>query len=172
VSLPRSKVDKIFARLLVRYGAAWIRMWEGVDMELVASDWARELHGVSSDSLAYALSHLPPERPPTVAQFLEIALKRQPVASVPKLGAPKADPRRVAEALERMSRAVADREPRQWAYDLQERERRGEHMSSVQKQMWREAIARDESESIAGEFTAIPADSLPPAMRPYEEVGQ
>ena len=31
-------IDAIFAKLAVRYGATWLRQWEGVDMNLVKSD--------------------------------------------------------------------------------------------------------------------------------------
>ena len=38
-------VDRIFTRLLARYGSAWIRAYEGVDEKLLKGDWADQLAG-------------------------------------------------------------------------------------------------------------------------------
>lgn len=69
--LPSSWVDSLFARLSVRYGAAWLRMWEGIDIAAVKADWAKELgeFATTPDAIAYGLDHLPTERPPNVSQF-------------------------------------------------------------------------------------------------------
>ena len=67
-------IDAIFAKLAVRYGATWLRQWEGVNMNLVKSDWGSELSGFARnlEPLRYALRNLP-ERCPNVVQFRAIA---------------------------------------------------------------------------------------------------
>jgi len=44
-SLPEAWVDSLFARLAARYGAAWLRMWDGIPLDAVKADWAAELAG-------------------------------------------------------------------------------------------------------------------------------
>ena len=84
-------VERIFARLMVRYGVAFLRKWDGIDLELVKQDWARRLGGFSDNSaaLAFGLEHLP-ELPPTVDQFAEICRKGPGRPSLKKLAAPVA----------------------------------------------------------------------------------
>lgn len=138
-------VDRIHARILVRYGAAWLRMWEGIDQEAVKADWAEELDGLSADSLAYALDHLPPDRPPTVAQFKAIALARVPAAA-PALPAPKADPARVAEIVSGIARPAGYRHPKQWARDLLDRQKSGERIPIAHLTMARAALEFEPAE--------------------------
>lgn len=67
-------IDAIFDKLAVRYGAEWLRLWDGADMPFVKADWAEELSGYANnlEPLRYALRHLP-ERCPNVGQFKKIA---------------------------------------------------------------------------------------------------
>jgi hypothetical protein len=74
--LPLQTVDRIFARLLVRYGSAWLRTWEGIDEAAVKADWANELRGASNAAILHALGNLPPDRPPTVGQFRLLCINR------------------------------------------------------------------------------------------------
>lgn len=69
--LPSSWVDSLFARLQVRYGAAWGRMWEGIDIEAVKDDWSAELAGYANrpEAIQHGLAHLPVDFPPNVKQF-------------------------------------------------------------------------------------------------------
>ncbi len=96
-TLPAGWVDSLFARLQVRYGSAWTRMWEGVDLNAVKADWAEELAGLANapESIKHALAHLPIDRPPNVGQFraLCIAAPSKFVA----LPAPDMPPERKAE---------------------------------------------------------------------------
>lgn len=77
-ALPAHLIDSLFARLQVRYGAAWLRQWEGVDITAVKADWARELAGFAGnlDAIAHALDHLPRDRPPLVGQFRDLCIAR------------------------------------------------------------------------------------------------
>lgn len=87
--LPSSWVDSLFARLQVRYGASWGRMWEGLDIAAVKSDWAAELAGYANrpEAIKHGLNHLPVDFPPNVKQFA-LLCRGAPVAMAPKLAAP------------------------------------------------------------------------------------
>lgn len=140
MSLPDSWVDRIFSRLAVRYGAAWLRMWEGIPIDAVKADWALELHTMSGESIGYALEHLPPDRPPNVVQFKALCLSRPP-SGVPALPAPRGPiPHEVAEKLKEIGKAHRDCPPRAWARHLRDREAAGEKLSTAQRAMWREAL--------------------------------
>jgi hypothetical protein len=69
MALPDSWLDHLFGRLAVRYGDAWLRKWDGVQMSAVRADWAQVLDGVNGDAIAYGLQYLPAEYPPTAAAF-------------------------------------------------------------------------------------------------------
>lgn len=158
-------VDAIHARMLVRYGSKWISMFQSVDMELVKADWASELSGLSGAAIKHGLENLPPEFPPTVAQF-KAACLRAPEPAFKRLDAPKADPARVAAELKRMQEMQRGVKPLQWAYTLQERERQGQHLSAAQRASWRLALQGHSDASIGGSFAPVSADALPPGMRP------
>lgn len=96
-------VDSLFARMLVRYGAGWTRMWEGIAIDAVKADWADQLGRMPEYAILYALDYLPIDRPPTAAAFRAIC-QRAPVPSRPLL----AEPKPTEEQKERASRIVAD----------------------------------------------------------------
>lgn len=164
-TLPDSWVDALFARLSVRYGAKWLRMWEGIDLDAVKADWATELGGFSdrSGAIKYALDNLPAEFPPTAAQFKAIAV-RVPYYVPPALPEPKADPKIVAQALSALTLGTSGN-PKAWAYRLQEREKQGERLTQCQRGAWREALANVDDSLIAGDFSPVAQTALPPAMR-------
>lgn len=147
-------VETIHARLLVRYGDAWLRKWDGIDRAAVEQDWAEELHGLTSGAIAHALSNLPPARPPNSAEFKALALMRpepMPVA----LPAPKADPSRVAAFIAGM-RKQQKRDTLAWAYALKERdEKHGgvlgcrKPMTLAARRMYRDALASGSSTEAA-----------------------
>jgi hypothetical protein len=138
--LPSSWVEEIFARLLVRYGAAWLRMWEGVDIEAVKADWANELSGFAQwpQAIKHGLSHLPVDKPPGVSEFKRLC-QGAPIGIPLQLPAPKADPQRVAHVMQQVNRRQAS-DHKQWALRLQEREQRGERLTPTQRQAWRAAL--------------------------------
>jgi hypothetical protein len=107
MSLPESWVNRIFAKLTVRYGVAFARQYEGLDTADVKQDWADVLGGFGPDSIAYALRYLPSEKPPTAMQFRDIC-RRAPSPDEPqRLEGPKPDPARVAALMERMRKATS-----------------------------------------------------------------
>jgi hypothetical protein len=73
-------IDRLFARLHVRYGDAWPRKWDGIDMEAVKADWCASLETLYQrcpKALVYALDHLPADFPPNSDAFLRLALQYQ-----------------------------------------------------------------------------------------------
>ena len=142
-------IDAIHARMLVRYGSKWIALYQSVDMDLVKADWAEELSGLSGGAIKHGLENLPPEFPPTVAQF-KAACIRAPEPAVKRLDAPAANPVRVATALKRMADMQRGVKPLQWAYALQDRESKGERLSAAQRASWRLALQGHSDASIGG----------------------
>lgn len=145
MALPSSWVERIFARMLVRYGADWLRKWDGIDLEAVKADWADQLDGMRAEALAYALDHLPPDRPPTVSQFREIA-HRVPRPMPTMLPAPSATPEVVRKAVSSITRNVV-KPATQWAARLRELEERGGNLTAAQRAMWRAALPKVEGVS-------------------------
>lgn len=141
-------VESIHARLLVRYGDAWLRKWDGIDPAAVVADWAEELSGMSAGAIAHALANLPASRPPNSAEFKALAVNR-PVQAAPALPAPPADPKRVASILSGL-RARQLRDPLAWARDLKTRDEKhggrvwGERvMTPTGRAMYRAALGLD-----------------------------
>lgn len=138
--LPPAWVDKIFERMLVRYGSAWLRMWEGIDMAAVKEDWANELGGFIAypENLAYGISKLPPDRPPTVQQFAAICNRSPPPPAPPMLEAPKADPVVVQKVKEAFTQKAES--PTAWAQRLRLRELGGDRLTIFQRDAWRAVV--------------------------------
>lgn len=133
-----SWVERIHTRLLARYGSAWVRMWDGVDADAIKADWCEELDGMSKDAVAYALAHLPPDRPPNSAQFKALAINR-PAMAVAVLPPPKADPERVAKVVAGIARPTGS-DPRAWARRLKARIDAGYKPTITQRNMVRDAL--------------------------------
>lgn len=91
--LPMSWVDRIFTKLALIYGRRWAACWDGLDIAAVKADWAHELASFTTwpEALAYALSNLPPDRPPTVLEFRAIARRAPQKAGPIMLPPPPAD---------------------------------------------------------------------------------
>lgn len=138
--LPASWVNSIFARLQVRYGAAWLNVWKGVDIDAVKADWAEELAGFvnAPDAIKHALAHLPIDRPPNVSQFVALA-RSAPEINLPALPAPPADPAVVAQVLRAVNRPSA-LPARDWAQRLRRRDQQGDRLTQFQRAAWREAL--------------------------------
>lgn len=173
-SLPISSVEEIFARMSVTYGSAWAQMWLGLNPDTVKDEWAVALGAYANrpEAIEHALEHLPVDRPPNVLQFKVICLhapRAEVEPQLPGLPAPKPDISRLKAVFLRFKevRAEARKRPLKWAYDLQERERRGERLSEAMRMKWRAALARGISEKEAMvEYKPIDPRCLPPGMRP------
>ena len=137
-------IELIFGKLQVRYGAAWLRQWDGVDMNLVKSDWGSELAGFAQnlEPLRYALRHLP-ERCPNVAQFRALA-NSCPLPEFKQLPAPKADERVVAEEMAKQLGIKKAMQPlvdgKEWARRLIARHEAGDRIRPITLRFAREAL--------------------------------
>jgi hypothetical protein len=137
--LPDAWVDRIFARLAVRYGVAFTRQWDGIDPALVKADWAEQLSGLVADDLDHGLHHLPVDRPPTVGQFRECC-RRTPSSPPIALPSPPADPAVINRLLAKLRPALQHQGDRGWAHRLKRRDEAGERLSLFQRQCYREAL--------------------------------
>lgn len=150
-SLPKQSVDQIFARLLVRYGATWIRMWDDIDMEAVKADWAEVLGHCSREQIRHALEHLPDVRPPNAMQFRDLcgSLPRQSAefdGFLQRLGV-KPDPERLKRELSKL---------KTWRADIEKGMREAPPATAEEYRR---------TEGFSGPFTPPPEHTLPPGMR-------
>lgn len=154
MSLPCQWVDKIFRKLTLAYGRAFLDRWEGVAIADVKTDWGHELAGYESapECIAYALSHLPASRPPTVFEFRELCA-RAPRKQQPALTW-QPDPERLKQELSKLlpvrQAALSRVDHKAWAKALRARHERGERLSQYQVACYRQALKMD----------LIPADPM------------
>lgn len=151
--IPAAWIDRIFGKLAVRYGRAFLGQFDGVDLADVKADWAEVLDGYDRhpQALGWALRNLPADRAPNAGQFLALAKSapaecfavpgQQQIAAEPV----KPNPERVAEIMARMrTPGPSDYEgPKGWAYRLRDREAAGDKLSPVQRRFWREALGHE-----------------------------
>lgn len=81
MSMQSSWVEALFTRLTVRYGRAFMAQYEGLDLDLIKSDWADALDGVTPDRIRFALEHLPADRPPNALQFRSLCREMRPAST-------------------------------------------------------------------------------------------
>lgn len=145
MSLPSAWVDKLFAKLTVTYGADFLRRYDGIDLAAVKADWAEQLAGYerSPEAIAYALSVLPADKPPTVLGFMDLC-RRAPIRGLPALPAPAPDPEVSKAAMSAIKRigVTGLAGPREWAFRLRDRERQqgSRRLTKFQRDAWREAL--------------------------------
>lgn len=99
-------VDVLFSRLHVRYGAAWLAKWDGIDADAVKADWHEQLATIferNPKAIAYALQNLPTGFPPNSDQFARLCTQQPPPVHH-ALPAPetKPDPAFAAEVIRRI----------------------------------------------------------------------
>jgi hypothetical protein len=129
---PRAEfVDALFARLTLRYGRAFLARWDGVPIDAVKDDWARELASYAErpDAIEHALALLDANEPPTAARFRELCASAPAPAF--RAGPEPKQPQRAAEIRRKYLRPVvpsAGRE-RAWAADMVQRAQAGERVS-------------------------------------------
>lgn len=152
--LPASWVDALFAKLGLRYGAAFARQWLDADLAAVKADWGDVLDGQTGGAIAHALHHLT-AAPPNAIQFRDLCRlatrdERQPTPIA--LPAPKADAGLVA-ALVATVRRDRVRDPLAWARALREREGREtvhtsprDRLTTYQREAWRVALNEHSTE--------------------------
>lgn len=140
-------IEAIFTKMQVRYGATWLRQWEGVDMNLVKSDWGSELSGFARnlEPLRYALRNLP-DRCPNVSQFRAIA-NCCPLPEFKQLEAPRASEKVVAEQIAKqtdLKAAMTPRhDPKEWAKVIVKRHEMGERIRPLVLLFARQALGME-----------------------------
>lgn len=138
MSLPSAWVDRLFARISIRYGRQWVSQWEGVDANLVKADWGDVLDGFEAGDIAYALEHMPAERPPTVMQFRDLC-RKAPRESPLALPPPDVNTE-VARTAVAALQMPATRDGKTWARELRERELAGLGLTKFQREAWRQVL--------------------------------
>lgn len=144
MALPLPWVDRIFDKLTLVYGQAFLRRWQDIDLQSVKADWAHELEGLDAapKMIAFALQNLPPEKPPTVLEFRNAA-RRMPAEVVPTLPLPRLEPEVVAshtQVLRAMKRPTFLGN-RDWAHTLIRRHEAGERILPYSLKLAQAAIA-------------------------------
>lgn len=153
MSLPVKAVDRLFERLALTYGAAWMRQWEGLDVNDIKALWAHELAGYASrlDAIAWALEHLPP-RCPNIIEFKALCREAPRHEPLP-LPEPPADPARVKAELaklghkppsERASGPVTV-DHKAWAMRIIASHEQGEKIRPISLRIAREALRMGEA---------------------------
>lgn len=175
-SLPERWVQRIFATMRATYGAAFDRQWQcpaGTEpadhVQQMLEHWGRELRAYQQNpsAISYALENLP-EHPPNLIEFRALC-RRRPDMGTPRLEAPRVPAQKILAAVASIAKPVPKVDPKQWARDLQEREAKGEKLTTAQRMTWRLALQDDASRDaeLFGGFKAIPDEILPPAMHKH-----
>ena len=60
MGMPSAWIDRIFDKLTLTYGRAFVDRWKDLDLNAVKSDWMHELDGMERhpEAIAFALSNL------------------------------------------------------------------------------------------------------------------
>ena len=146
MSLPAAWVESLFARLTVRYGAAFMRQYADLDAASVKADWGDVLGGFAGkpEAIRYALDHLPSDRPLNAMQFRAICNAAPIDAPLAITNEVRADPQKVADLVSAI-KTPQPRDLRQWARDLKAAEESGVKLSMAQRDAWRRALQTEES---------------------------
>jgi len=142
---PRA-IDRLFERLQLTYGQAWLKLWDGIPINELKTQWAHELASFNEhlDMVAWALEHLP-ERPPNVIQFKNLcrqAPKPEPLQALPP---PKPDQSRLRLELEKLgalkaASQQAKTDGKEWARIILAKHQNGQSIPSVNLRFAREAL--------------------------------
>lgn len=153
MSLPVKAIDRLFERLALTYGAAWVRQWEGLDMNDIKAMWAHELSGFSGrlEVIAWALENLP-ERCPNVIEFRNLCREAPRPQAMP-LPEPPADPERVRAELAKLGHVPASQragvtanvDHKAWAKRIIARHESGEKVRPISLRFAREALRMGEA---------------------------
>ena len=148
MSLPSRWVEELFSRLTVRYGASFLRQYEGLETASVKADWAKVLWFFADqpEAISAALESLPSDFPPNAMQFRDAALKHAKPVERPMLPGPSVTREQVEAAKAACKRLAAEIQTsgpsKAWAYRLMQREidSQGVGMDPAQRDMWRDAL--------------------------------
>lgn len=142
--LDEKVIEWVLSKLALTYGVRFHDLYAGMDAAMVRRNWAKELDGVSSDGIKYALRNLPEKFPPNVLEFRRLCMSRRTEAETLRLPPPKPRPigpqerEKLAEALAPLRKR--DPDPKGWAKRLRNRELACERLTLAQRDMWRGAL--------------------------------
>lgn len=142
MSLPDAWIERIFLKLSVTYGQAFLRQYDGVDLADVKANWAHELSGFQQmpGAIRYGLEFLPADRPPNVMQFRDLCRRSPPPPPPLQIAGPPVDPAVAVEARKIFAAKPRRANPRAWAETLRDREQQGAKLTQAQRSAWREAL--------------------------------
>lgn len=150
MSIPIKAIDRLFDRLTLTYGRAFMAQWEGIpDKQLsdLKTLWSDELGQFRDrlEAVAWALENLPP-RAPNVVEFRNLcrSAPRAPDAQLPE---PAADKARVIAELSKLAdvkkaakSAVHGHDWKAWAKQLIARDAAGERVRPISLRFAKEAL--------------------------------
>lgn len=142
--LEEKVIEWILSKLALTYGVRFNDQYSGMDSAMVRRNWAKELDGVSSDGIKYALRNLPDKFPPNVLEFRKLCQSRRTEAEVLRLPAPRQEgmSEDVAREVERIRRSQRNTDPRAWAKRLRQRELECDRtLTPFHREAWRAALA-------------------------------
>lgn len=149
MSMPIKAVDRLFDRLGLTYGSAWLRKWDGMPINEVKSLWSHELAYYANhlDAVAWALENLP-ENCPNVVEFRNLC-RKAPEVQKPRLPEPKANPERLAAELSKLmqikkkvlSAPAEATDGRDWARRIIARQVAGEKIVATSLRFAKEALS-------------------------------
>lgn len=144
MNLPMPWVDKIFTKLTVIYGKDFLSRWEGLNIEEVKADWAKELGGFFNhpESISYALKNMPDAgKPPTVLEFRAIC-RKAPIFEQPRIEHHPAQPDKVKAEIEKLKNSprTGKSDPKDWARRHIARHEAGEQVRPITLRFAREAL--------------------------------
>lgn len=140
-------IDRLFHRLGATYGADWDRALGQTPINDAKTVWAHELaiFKHSLHRIAWALENLP-DRCPNVIAFKSLC-KQAPAPESIALPEPQADPQRVASELAKLGQIRVTDKPshstKEWAYNLQTRDKQGGSLNANQKRCYKAALGLD-----------------------------
>ena len=149
MTLPLKAIERLFDRLTLTYGRAFMAQWEGMpagQLSNLKTLWADELSIFSGrlESVAWALENLP-ARAPNIVEFKNLCKSAPKKPEALQIEA-KADPARIAAELEKLSelkKAKAAQTPydgKQWARNIIARYEAGEKVKALNLRFAREAL--------------------------------
>lgn len=133
-------VELVLARMAVRYGVLWSRMWEDINPEALKADWVAELSGMPPYAVHYAMRFLPADRPPTVVAFKALC-SRAPAPNQMRIHGPRQAP---PPAIANWKPGFAA-DPLAGARSLRDREQCGDKaLTMAQRDFWRTALRHEQ----------------------------
>ena len=148
MSLHAEVIDRLFARMTLTYGRAFLDQWAGQTANDVKTFWGYELAEFSGrlKAIAWALENLP-ERCPNIIAFRNLARSAPRPADAPALPGPPVDAARLNAELAKLApvrsatvAASLNRDDKAWARRIIERSKAGANVAPCTLSMAHSAL--------------------------------